>query len=105
MTDMRFTGWILIAVVGLALFGFAMFDIGQSQHKEQPSQQRTYSNSRRDEAHQQDAANWAEQEKHNRRGFTGFLKAINEYSGALLAAFTAVLAFATWLLWLATCDL
>jgi len=46
-----------------------------------------------------------EHEKKSTCGLTRILKAVNEYSGALLAAFTALLFVATVLLWWATRDL
>src|SRR5205807_526727 len=86
-----------------------MDEIGKRQHKENPSQAGNYSDSGTYKAHQQDAGNGTKKEEHNQepksRGLTRFLKSVNDYSGALLVAFTAVLALATWYLWSATRDL
>jgi len=61
---------------------------------------------------QQNTGERAEQKKKHARGLTRLVKAMNEYSGALLAAFTALLAaftallaVVTALLWWATRDL
>jgi hypothetical protein len=102
---MNLAGWILLALVGVAFFGFAMFEIGKRQHKEQPSHADSYSGDRTDETNQQSDSNGAKQEKRESSRLARILKAANEYSGALLVAFTALLALATGFLWLATRDL
>jgi hypothetical protein len=40
---MSLPGWILIAIVGLALFGWATFEIGKRQRPERPTQANAYS--------------------------------------------------------------
>ena len=89
---MTLSGWILVAVIGLSLFGFAMFEIGKRQHKEQPSQTDKYPGDGMDETNQQDAGNRAEEKERDEGNLFGFAE---KHSGAFLVIVTALLVLMT----------
>lgn len=99
---MSLAGWILLALLGLTLFCFAMFEIGRKQHKEHPAQGSNYASPRSEESNQQDAHNRAG--KKERDGDSVFESA-EKHSEILLVIVTTLLVLITGFLWLATRDL
>ena len=99
---MPLAGWIAAAVIAFVLLGFAIFKIGSAQYKNQPRQAHSFSNAETNEVQGAERQSGATNEESHYRGF---LKTLNDYSGALLAAFTLLLAVFTWRLYCATRDL
>jgi hypothetical protein len=101
-SQMPLVGWILLALAGIVLFGFSMFEIGQKQHKEHPTHTGNYANHRADESNQQDAGNRADEDQ---RDDGGFFNLAEKYSGVFLVIVTAILVIVTGFLWQATRNL
>src|SRR5882724_6582369 len=100
---MSFTGWTLIALVGLALFGFAMFEVGKKRtEKNHPSQTNNYSNGGAHEPNQKNAGDRADEEKAADGDLLNFSE---KHSGLFLVIVTGLLVLVTGFLWIATRDL
>jgi hypothetical protein len=100
---MSSTGWILIALVGLALFGFAMFEMGKKRtEKNHPSQTSNYSNRGTNEPNQENASDGSDEEKTDDSGVLSFAE---KHSGLFLVIVTALLTLMTGFLWNATKSL
>jgi hypothetical protein len=97
---MTLTGWILLAVTGLALFGFAMVEIGK-QGKKHPTEANNYSSSRANETNQQNAENRTNKEEYD-AGNPNWLSAAEKHSGVFLVIVTGLLVLMTAFLWRAT---